>query len=896
MVLDTDRNANVRVRLGDPNADIQCADITDISISKGLIWHTVQFKALGQTHKLAGLSRRSANALAADLYTFINSYLFGVIDGERPALSAANTGLPRDQYLAVSDLNRALSDLPKNIASALRHPLFDSQLMPDAFRASLPQWLKMAITPALRHDHNEAFVSAEHSALKNFFDDLDGRSLSHQQREACIRLEDNNLLVASAGSGKSATIVGKLAYVLEKKLYEPKDILLLAFNKSAADELKGRIAKQLGVNEAALECRVTTFHALGRSIIQDVSGRPPKLANWAGHPAGEAKAIQDIIQTLFDSDPEFAALWTELLVVHPKADMPVEHFDRQADYDRYTSARRRNGNATIGALSGDFVKSLQEQKIANWLWLNSVDFEYEKQIEVDDRNSSPSFVHPDFYYPQTDSIHEHFALNADGSSPFANYAEHARAKRQTYAQMGRDFFETTSAQATDGSLIDTLRSALVERGYGLQARDWSEIKKAIEPVVIDHCNKIISTSVKHVRARQLTLEALLERAETLHDKARGRVFARVVSAIAQAYSRKLAETEEIDFDSMIGDATRLIETGRYQSPFSLILVDEFQDISEPNANLIKALRSQRSSCKIFAVGDDWQSIYRFAGSDISLFTRFEDHFGQGWVGRLEQTYRCNQLIAETAAKFVQRNPAQLKKEVRSSRSAIPRSIRVVPVGDKESRPDFNQACQAVLERLDAALGGIAEQWRQDPSAKLKVLVLWRYNRLDPFEGRAPRFENINVTGMSFHRAKGLEADYVVLLDISEGDYGVPSQIEDDELLNLVIPRPETFAYAEERRLFYVALTRAIRGVYLLTHNRQPSRYVQELCQIAGDDVMFETAEGLAVEDQCPDCKVGRIVPKRSRSGSSFKACNQFPSCRYNESNETRVDHQRRRAR
>src|SRR3546814_1172567 len=124
--------------------------------------------------------------------------------------------------------------------------------------------------------------------------------------------------------------------------------------------------------------------------------------------------------------------------------------------------------------------------------------------------------------------------------------------------------------------------------------------------------------------------------------------------------------------------------------------------------------------------------------------------------------------------------------------------------------------------LDTFLEGIAGQWRQQEGHKLKVLVLWRYNLLDPFVGQIPRFSNIEVTGLSVHRSKGLEADYTVLLDVSEGDYGVPSRIEDDELLNLVIPQPETYAYAEERRLFYVALTRASRGTFILCNRRKPS--------------------------------------------------------------------------
>ncbi|WP_287373503.1 UvrD-helicase domain-containing protein [Mesorhizobium sp.] len=739
----------------------------------------------------------------------------------------------------------------------------------------------MLTDPGVRHAYNEAFVAAELRKFQPFFDDLDRRSLSDQQREACIRLEDNNLLVASAGSGKSATMVGKVAYVLEKELYRPEEILVLAFNKSAADELRARIARQLRVEESELKCRVTTFHALGRGIIEEVEGRPPQLANWVDHPAGEAKVIEEIIQRLVETDPEFARLWSDLLVVHPKADIPAEVFDTEADYRRYVTDRLRRGEATIGSLGGVIVKSLQEQKIVNWLWLHSVAFEYERQIAVEDEDGTVRHLHPDFYYSLTGTVHEHFAIDEDGTSPFADYVRHAESKRQAYRRNQIDFFETTSAQASSETLLSTLEAELARRSVPFERKGYPEITAAIEPVVIKHYNKLISTCIKHIRASHLTLDMLLERAKSLHDKERAKLYARVVWMITQGYSRKLEESQRIDFDSMIGDAIRLVETRRYQSPYSLILVDEFQDISEPRANLIKALKQQKAFSKVFAVGDDWQSIYRFAGSDITIFTQFEANFGASWQGRLEQTYRCNQLIAETAARFVQRNPEQITKSVRSTRPAIPRSIRIIPVDDERGRPDFAKACRRLLERIDTALGSKAAQWREGPDAKLKILVLWRYNLLDPFGGVPPSFANTEVSAMSFHRAKGLEADYTILLDVSEGDYGVPSRIEDDELLNLVIPRPEAFAYAEERRLFYVALTRASRGVYLITNSRQPSRYLRELCEIAGDQVRFETLEGVVLR-QCPVCLVGQMVEKRNREGTVFFGCNQFPDCRHSE--------------
>jgi len=883
LTLDPKVSGSVRLRHA-ADVDLRCLDIVSISTSKALLWHTVEIRSRSGTETLSGLTGEAAVLLGADLHAFINAHLFGLIGSETDRLQEIDAKLRQitdgnRQYLAQADLGRAIDSVPGNAAAALAHPLLDAALMPEKLKSALPVSFAMLTDKTVRHRYNEAFVSSELLKFQPFFDDLDGRSLSDQQREACIRLEDNNLLIASAGSGKSATMVGKVAYVLEKQLYRPDEILVLAFNKNAADELKARIARQLQVDEDALTCRVTTFHALGRGIIEEVEGRPPQLANWVDHPAGETKVLEEIIRGLIDGDPEFGRLWIDLLVLHPKADIPAETFDTDADFRRYTSDRVVKGQATIGSLSGIVVKSLQEQKIVNWLWLHSVAFEYERQIEVQDDDGAERYLHPDFFYPLTGTVHEHFAINANGTSPFEDYVRQAESKRQAYRRKQIDFFETTSAQASVETLLSTLEAELARRSIPFKRKSYDEITKALEPVVIKHYHKLISTCIKHIRASHLTLDMLLERAKDLHDKGRARLYARAVWKIAEGYSRKLEEDGRIDFDSMIADAVRLVETGRYQSSYSLILVDEFQDISEPRANLIKALKQQKAFTKVFAVGDDWQSIYRFAGSDITIFTQFEGNFGPSWQGRLEQTYRCNQLIASTAAQFVQRNPQQLNKAARSTRPAVPRSIRVVPVDG--GTPDFRQACHRLLERLDSFLGSIAAQWRTTSGARLKVLVLWRYNLLDPFKGTRLSFENIEVSGLSFHRAKGLEADYTVLLDVSEGDYGVPSRIEDDELLNLVIPRPETFAYAEERRLFYVALTRASRGVYLLTNRRQPSRYIRELCEIAGDEIRFETVNGTPLR-QCPACLVGQIVEKRNKDGVAFSGCNQFPECKYSE--------------
>jgi DNA helicase-4 len=863
-------------------ADLPCLDIVGLSVAKGFLWSTLDITTRDRTIPLRHLRPQAAAILASKVREFVNQDLCRRIGLEIASLRRVDTEIRqivarKERYLAQGDVAQLIAGLSSEAYLVLSHPLFDKELAPASLQTALPDTLSFLTDAKIREQYNEEFVHAELARRASFFDNLDGRSLSAQQREASVRLEDNNLLVASAGSGKSATMVGKIAYVLDAGLYSPEEILVLAFNKNAADELRERVARQLGIEQADLASKITTFHALGRSIIAQSEGRPPRLADWVDHPAGEAKVIEQIIDKLLKANPEFSRLWIDLLALHPKADRPTEVFDLEADRERYLSSRREKGNATIGTLSGTYVKSLQEQTIANWLWLHSVDFDYERQVEIEDASGAKAHVHPDFYYPASETVHEHFAIDADGSSPFPNYVEHARSKVAGYRRAAMDFFQTTSAQAGDGLLVTTLEAELKARDIPLVRKNYQAIVDALEPVVIKHYHRLITASIKRIRSSHLTLELLLERTKSLQDQPRGRAFAQAIWLITEAYSLKLREAERIDFDSMLANATRLVEDGRYQSPFSLILADEFQDITEASANLIKALKQQRPSTRLFAVGDDWQSIYRFAGSDISIFTEFEAHFGVSWLGRLEQTYRCNQLIAETAASFVQRNPAQLKKSVRSIRPAVPKSIRVIPVDGERGKPDFSDACRRVLTRLDTFLGAISDQWRRPDQQKLKVLVLWRYNQLDPFKEARPRFEYIEVSGLSFHKAKGLEADYTLLLDISEGDYGVPSQIEDDELLDLVMPMPEALEYAEERRLFYVALTRASRGVFLLTNSKQQSRFIRELSEIAGPNVRFESIDGDLLV-LCPSCHVGQMVQRQAGGDSRFLGCNQYPDC------------------
>ncbi|WP_245294759.1 UvrD-helicase domain-containing protein [Rhizobium rhizosphaerae] len=862
---------------------LPCFDLTSIHTSRGLLWHTIEVRSKTRTHRLEGLTAGGADDLSNRLLDFVNKHLGATIEGDRERLSAVDQAIAAvtseaRQYLAHSDIGAAINRVAGPAANALAHPLFDPARVPPKLAALLPKNLSMLTDPNKRRQYNEDFVVKELAGYDRFFSELAGLSLSLQQREACIRLEDSNLLVASAGSGKTATMVAKVAYVLDKRIHAPEEILVLAFNANAAAELRQRLARQLGVGVGELRCRVTTFHALGLSIIKEVRGKPPQLAEWIENASAEARFLDTLIKAEIEKDEEFRRLWIEMLTLFPTASSGDEIIDAAEDEQRYREARASGAKATLQSLSKKTVRSLQERKIANWLWVHSIDFEYEKQFEYLDENEEAKYLTPDFYYPSIDTYHEHFAINQDGTSPFEGYVDLAVAKRKAMEEAQAKFFETSSAMESQDILLDELENQLTRRGVEPRPRDYAEIAKALEPTVIQRYHNIVSICIKHIRASGLTLEMLLERAKTLRDPNRAKRFAKVIWHITECYSRDLDAAGRIDFDSMIADAVADIELGRYRSPYSLILVDEFQDISESRSKLIKALRYQKQHTKVFAVGDDWQSIYRFSGSDVTIFTEFEKNFGTSWVGRLEQTYRSNQFIAEAAARFVQQNPAQLKKTVHSSRPALPQSIRVVPITIRRDKPDLQNACLTMLSRLNEFAELRSADWQTNEKPKLTVLLLARYNRTIPRIIDDWKFSHIEVKGLTFHRSKGLEADYTLLLDVTEGEYGVPSMIQDDELLHLVVPRPEIFPYAEERRLFYVALTRASRGVFILSSKGNPSRYIGELEKVATGGLRYETVDGVMLQ-KCKRCETGFMVERRGQNDNKFLGCSRFPSCR-----------------
>ncbi len=327
----------------------------------------------------------------------------------------------------------------------------------------------------------------------------------------------------------------------------------------------------------------------------------------------------------------------------------------------------------------------------------------------------------------------------------------------------------------------------------------------------------------------------------------------------------------IDFEDMIVRATAHVESRRYRSPYRHILVDEFQDISEGRARLLRALKAQHEDARLFAVGDDWQSIYRFTGADIHLMRNFGAEFGGRFAASnkvhstvdLGRTFRSVDKIAHPARRFVLCNPSQIKKTVVPAAAT---AAAAITVGYYKRRQE-GDALRAALDRLSsgAAVGA-------------SVLLLGRYHHVRPqsLQTLTERFPKLSIRFMTVHASKGLEADHVIILRAVCDTMGFPSEIVDDPLLDLVLPEPENFEHAEERRLFYVALTRARQSVTILADREKPSPFVRELVERL-DYQAIEIGDPGILELRCQACG-GRMLGQTSKSGGTYFACEHRHLC------------------
>lgn len=282
---------------------------------------------------------------------------------------------------------------------------------------------------------------------------------------------------------------------------------------------------------------------------------------------------------------------------------------------------------------------------------------------------------------------------------------------------------------------------------------------------------------------------------------------------------------------MVNLATSHIANGEFEKKYKYILVDEFQDMSLGRYDLLKALKSANPEAKLYAVGDDWQSIFRFTGSDISIITEFANHFGVTAENGVLQTYRFNEEILNLTSGFIQSNPAQLKKRLTSPFKAKQPSFELVPL------MTFGSKANRALQKFDAMNILIGRIALSHPKGTIFLIGRYHHNAPPDLRQLQKVYPNLKIAYHTAHACKGLTCDVSILLDLDAGVFGFPSEMADDPILNNLLHEGETFENAEERRLFYVALTRARHQVFLLHNPHNQSKFLKEIIENYGVGTM-----------------------------------------------------------
>ena len=834
---------------------IDASQITGSTLSQGLLSNTLDIRtADGRSFPATGLSKQPSARLHNAIQTMLQERhldetaartAVDIAPAIREQEQILRQALPADAYIrhsAAQSLAVSVQPIHEACTDRVRRHLDESAV---ASLTTIDTLTPIVLDETRRQIFNEGHVDREALNVAATTTDLLANGLTDEQTRAIATDEDVTLVLAGAGTGKTAVIIGKIAHLVRNRSVSPTAILALAFNRKAAIEIRERLPPDLQ------GATVSTFHSFALQVISQ-SRTAPTISTLAQDDFAYAKALDAIIDQM-KADPELSRTLVDFIAGSPTDYIEPFDFDTPADYERYVHDNE------LRTLNGELVKSFEELTIANFLCESGIRYQYEAPYEHDTASNQYRQYQPDFHLLDHDIYIEHFALNHNGQPPpgWTGYADGVAWKRSLHRQHQTRLIETYSWQHREDVLLPELERQLRDAGVPFQPVPTRELVERLSNEKLSVLSRLIGAFLHHVKSANLSPEEVDRRISQARDRRRAQRFGRLFHRARAEYQRLLDQENAIDFHDLINQAAELIRTGEWTNPYPHVLIDEFQDISDGRMALASALR--RPGLAYFLVGDDWQSIYRFAGSRVGLIHFCDQYLGHTQRRDLTRTFRFDDGILKPSSAFIQRNPEQTKRALVSHGRDRDRGVTVIY--DPQPASALNHALSAISN--------------DDPDPNPSILVLGRFQSSrsalrNTGDGRRGR----NVEFSTVHSAKGREADYVIVLDLNDARYGFPCLVVDDPMLHLVAPNDQAqpFPHAEERRLFYVALTRARKGAYLVAHPASPSPFVRELLAISDQITTAGTAN-----PPCPSCSRGSLVP--SQTGDNLR-CTSSPTCRY----------------
>ncbi|MDD2181073.1 MAG: UvrD-helicase domain-containing protein [Bacilli bacterium] len=725
--------------------------------------------------------------------------------------------------------------------------------------------------------HNEVFIKRKLIEEKDYFDKMfknidNNIKLDTEQRIAILTEEDYSMIIAGAGSGKTTTMAAKVKYLVERLNIDPNDIMLISYTNKAVDELKQRIN-----NDFKIPVKVCTFHKFGLEILKQNNDEPIKVltnsyniisdyfSKELCHDNEKLKEFLYFFIYYFDI-PTFALKFDSLDEYHKfkRRNDYITLKSRLGEYNKEVIDNRTKNKYTI---RGEFLRSSEEVMIANFLYLHNIEYDYEKPYPY--MNKGKIYL-PDFtiYFGEKTYYLEHYGINEFGNNNRYNYIENMWYRKGiAYKSRLHDKHKTnlmaTYSRYEDGEdLITHLKEELEKNGIVLRKKDDKEIYDQLSDSSKDiyymrfilFCMDFLSS----YKSRGFKLEAIDKFINKYQDDKRTVMFLTFFKDLYKYYETELKINNLIDFDDMINNSYDLLKSIKKDCislNYKYIIIDEYQDISIQRFNLTKEV-SRLSDAKVIAVGDDWQAVFAFAGSDVTLFTEFKKLMGYGEELQITNTYRNSQELIDIAGKFVMKNSKQIKKKLKAQKR-LSKPVVIVNY-DEDEHKSMSRA-----NTVNECLKNIVDEYGEDSS----ILLIGRYNfdkyhlfntqlfyEYEQDKIKSVNFPKVKITFLTAHSSKGLGFDNVIIINGSEGVYGFPSQIKNDPILDIISVDDNSFKFAEERRLFYVALTRTKNKVYIITPNNNPSSFLVELKDYPNVSITDNKNKNFGLkENLCPVC-------------------------------------------
>ena len=784
---------------------------------------------------------------------------------------------------------------------------------------------------------NELYINQELNDNSDLFDDLDGKSLDSQQRNAIVVDEDAVRVIAGAGSGKTFTIQGKVRYLTEKRDVDPSEILAISFSNASVNDLEERIAEPIDIK---------TFHKVGKDILTQYNqySRPDTSALKRiikRYLTKKALKSDDISKKLI----EFFSFYINVPPSEEDIKYEGDLLDWQEGVD-FSTLKRRFKNKQRETLNNEIVRSYEELYIANFLFIHGINYTYEKIYSYPNKNFEREFnkfkeflfsfdeeipdelkndiakgllnltdiceeyeiknYFPDFYLNDYNIYIEHFGLNRNcenhliGGKSSEEYVKEMEWKRKVHKKYETTLIETFSYYQSENRLLTRLAEKLQAQGVEFNEIDYRQVYAILlENKTIKEWEDFIvllKTFIELFKGNNYDGDKFKEFYEYVDgfkssfSKDRTIAFLKIVEEIYNDYEAYLLKIKKIDFNDMINKASDCIVKNGLNLPYKYIIVDEYQDTSFTRYNLLRNI-CDNIGAKIMVVGDDWQSIYSFSGCDVNIFTKFDNFFDVCETRYVEKTYRNSQQLIDASSNFVMKNPDQSRKELKSSKS-LECPIKIVKfdndfdeilkfeliIKNIINQSKFENKKILILGRNNKDIFNLLKNFNvknEDGKRKFEILGDEDKLRRDKFVKIVYRYNpDVNIEYRTVHQSKGLECDNVILINLKNWRAGFPNKMVDDPVLNFVKRNGDSFSYAEERRLFYVALTRTKNNVYLLAPYFKSSVFIQELENDVNVELLnlennkLETLKNIEKNGEsyaiptklkCPVCKTGIVL-------------------------------------